>query len=184
MHKKTLQFLIILLLPFLIVNKVIAQNNFDLSPEMKELTDFLIDAKNNSYASGDESIIKSLDDGAKEITYTQNNYKYCDIWYGETHFTGKEIVWKNEKVIWSMNFYGFVNLSEDIPEEFDKFHKEALRKAPKEYPFRGPMYYNSKDLLYINDVQGNIENFLGTERIIYKGYEIFRLYYHGGIIKY
>ena len=57
--------------------------------------------------------------------------------------------------------------SKKIPEEFSKFHKEALREVPKEYPFRGPKYYSSKDFLYINDVQGNVENFSGAERVIY-----------------
>ena len=50
-------------------------------------------------------------------------------------------------------------------------------------PFRGLKYYKERDFEYFNKVEGNITRFSGLERILFKGKEIYRRIYHGGLIK-
>jgi len=146
------------------------------------LSVFLIKAKTETYASGDESKVIKLKDGSKEINFSLNNFKYRDRYYGEYNFSGEEIVWENDKAYWSMNYFGITNLKIDFPKNFPEFLKEALRKVPEKYPFRGPKFYSNGDFEYINDINGSIDDFYGIEKIFYKGAEIYKLYYHGGII--
>ena len=143
---------------------------------------FLIKAKTETYASGDESKVIKLNDGCKEINYALNEFKYRDRYYGEYNFSGEEIVWKNDKAFWSMNYFGITNNKIEFPKNFPEFLKEALRKVPRDSPFRGPKIYSNGDFAYVNDINGAIDDFHGIEKIFYKGVEIYKLYYHGGII--
>lgn len=146
------------------------------------LSTFLVDAKIETYASGDESKIIECGEGCKEINYSLGGFKYRDRYYGEYNFSGEEIVWWKDKVIWSMNYFGITSDSEGVPDQFPEFLKEALRNVRKEQPFRGPEYYKREKYEYINEVEGDLADFRGVEKILYEGREIYRLYYHGGKI--
>jgi hypothetical protein len=146
------------------------------------LARFLVNAKTEGYASGVESRIRKLPDGGQEASFTEGDYAYRDRWYGDSQFSGEEIVHHKSKPVWSMNFYGWTE-GTHIPAEFPKFHKAALRRVTAETPFRGPAFYQEGDFAYTNDVTGSIHNFSGVERVFYQGKEIFRLLYHGGDLR-
>ena len=62
-----------------------------------------------------------------DYSYQENNYTYLDSFFGAENFSGQEIVYKDEKPCWSMNYYGRV-----IEENFNgDFLKEALYKLMK-----------------------------------------------------
>lgn len=145
---------------------------------------FLVQAKIQTYASGDETIIKKCEAGCKEITYSNGYFRYRDRYFGEYNFCGEEIVWQNDTPKWSMNYIGFTYNSMKIPEEFPHFLKEALQKVDKDYPFRGPRLYSKNEFEYTNSYEGNLKDFNGIERIKFNGKEIYKLYYHGGEIVY
>ena len=71
-----------------------------------ELSKFLAKAKIATYASVGEANERTLDDGAKELTFEDGKFKYRDRYYGFNPFIGQEVVSQNGKIIWSMNYYG------------------------------------------------------------------------------
>ena len=145
-----------------------------------ELSKFLVKAKIATYASGINANKRVLKDGAKELTFESDGYKYRDRYYGFNPFVGEEIVWKDNKIIWSMNYFGKIFSNIISEKEVYKFLQSALRQVKEERPFRGPNYFKSGDLEYIDESTGDIHNFIGVEKILFKGQEIYRLNYHGG----
>ncbi len=148
------------------------------------LARFLVKAKTEGYASGDESRIRKLSDGGLEAGgLADGQFTYRDRWYGETAFSGEEVVHYRGRPVWSMNFFGATSKGARIPAEFPKFHKSALRRVTADLPFRGPLFHQEGDLVYVNDVTGSVRQFSGVERVLYRGQEIFRLVYHGGLLE-
>ena len=145
-----------------------------------DLKNFLVQAKINTYANEKKSIKKILKDGSKKLTYLKNNFKYRDRYFGSNPFVGEEIVWQDEKIIWSMNYYGAIT-SDILPTKnvYD-FLKLALQKVQEDSPFRGPSNFIDGNFEYIDNNTGDIDFFRGEEIIKYKNKEIYRLYYHGG----
>jgi hypothetical protein len=58
-----------------------------------------------------------------------------------------------------------------------------MNQVKEDRPFRGPQSLKGNDYEYLDESQGNVEQFTGTERIYYRGREIYRLHYHGGRVK-
>ena len=144
----------------------------------KELVDFLIKAKQATYAGkGAEtasSRVKSHD-----LIYREGDYMYYDTYLGGDKFAGEEALWISEVPYWSMNYVGRVtgeNFSGD-------FLKEALLRVPEDKPFRGPDEYTDGDYSYKCEICGEYDWFQGYETISYKGAVIYECYFHGGLIK-
>ena len=146
-----------------------------------ELKQFLIKAKLNSYSSGREGM--KLTDGSKELTFQEQGFSYRDRYLGENPFIGEEVVWQADRVIWGMNFYGRV-LNAVVPAaQIYTFLQKAMRQVKENRPFRGPETFKEQDFEYRDESQGAIEEFMGVERILYKGEEVYRLDYQGGSVK-
>ena len=149
---------------------------------MNELAKFLVEAKKNTYASVGESGEIILEDGSKELVYEENDLKYKDRYFGFNPFIGEEVVQKDGKTIWGMNYYGKILRKTISEKQVYNFLKEALSRVDKENPFRGPDNYKKEGFEYRNKVKGNIKNFKGVEIILYKGEEVYKLEYHGGML--
>ena len=145
-----------------------------------ELKEFLIKAKANSYASGREGT--KLPHDGKELSFAEHEFTYTDRYYGENPFIGEEIIWKNGRVVWGMNFYGGVSSKTAPVGEVYKFLQQALRAAKDDQPFRGPEYFAYQEFEYHNEIHGTLEAFNGVERIFYQDEEVYKLTYHGGIV--
>ena len=148
-----------------------------------ELNEFLVKAKISTYASEGERGEAILDDSSKELIYEKGNFKYRDRYFGFKAFVGEEIVWKEGKAIWGMNYYGEITSNPVSDKEIYTFLQKCLRQIKKERPFRGPTSFKEGDFEYIDESQGEIDKFTGVEKILYKGEVVFFLNYHGGIIK-
>ncbi len=148
-----------------------------------DLSGFLFRAKISTYATVGEGGEKFLKDGSKEFVYQEKDYKYRDRYFGFNPFIGQEIVRKNDKLIWGMNYYGSIAYNIVSEKMVYEFLKKALQTVPKAKPFRGADHYTRNDFEYHNKSKGTIEKFTGTEKIYYKGQEIYSLHYHGGLIK-
>ena len=61
--------------------------------------------------------------------------------------------------------------------------EEALRKADKEMPFRGPEYYQSGEYTYKSNVVGDFCWFQGYEEIYCNNEKVYECYFHGGVMK-
>lgn len=145
-----------------------------------ELKQFLIHAKLNSYSTGKEG--KKLSDGGKEFRVEADGFTYQDWYIGENLFIGREIVWQMGQVVWGMNFYGRV-VRDIVPaKQIYTFLQKAMRQIKEERPFRGPDTFKEDDFVYDDKSQGTVEGFMGVERILYRGQEVYRLDYHGGSV--
>lgn len=144
----------------------------------KELVDFLIRAKQATYAGkGAETVSSRV--GSHDLIYREGQYMYYDTYLGGDKFAGEEALWISEIPFWSMNYVGRV-----IGENFSgDFLKEALLRVPEDKPFRGPSEYTDGDYTYKCDIDGGYEWFQGKEIISLKGNLIYECYFHGGLIK-
>ncbi|MBT4175186.1 hypothetical protein HOC80_05325 [archaeon] len=148
-----------------------------------ELKEFLIKAKKATYASTGEGGEKVLEDGSKELIFKEATFKYRDRYFGFDPFVGEEIVWKEDQLIWAMNYYGKI-FGEQVPaKEIYTFLKKALNLVEEKRPFRGPSELEEGDFKYVDVNNGTLEMFEGKEEIFYKGELVYFLYYHGGFLK-
>ena len=148
-----------------------------------KLEQFLVKAKTNTYASEGEGSEEILADGSKELTFQENEFKYRDRYLGFNPFIGEEIVWHGDRVVWAMNYYGTVFDEVVSAEQVYRFLGKAMRQVEEDRPFRGPRSFKEQDFEYMDESKGTVEGFVGIERILHKGQEIYRLDYHGGSIR-
>ncbi|MBS3139680.1 hypothetical protein J4479_01610 [Candidatus Woesearchaeota archaeon] len=147
-----------------------------------ELVNFVVKAKKQTYASGNPA--KKLEDGFEEFFYEEGDYRYRDRYHARDPrpFGGEEIVWQNGKAVWIMNYYGYMLSDKIDSKKVYGFLRKAMSRIDKQRPFRGPSHFKEEDFKYIDKSEGDLDNFIGTERILYTGEEVYRLEYHGGRI--
>lgn len=81
-----------------------------------------------------------------------------------------------------MNYYGFM-LSDAVgSNEVYGFLRKAMGLVEEHRPFRGASNFKEGDFEYNDKSQGDITRFRGTEAIFFKGKEVYRLEYHGGVL--
>lgn len=141
--------------------------------DLGELTNFIVKAKKNGYAGGQEKRREA--DGSKTFTFQEGNFHYTDNYAGSSQAPGSEIVrWQREdgQRIWHMAYFGGMDLqvwgNEELRDSTFRFLKEALMQVNSDYPYRGPKVYENKDFLYVMRVDGDIKKFSGTEGIYKK----------------
>ena len=77
---------------------------------------FIVEAKKNSFASSAKNI-ESSRPNSKDYSYRKYDYFYHDSHVGNNNFIGQEIIWKNEKIYWGLNYKGEL-LVNDAPSGF------------------------------------------------------------------
>jgi hypothetical protein len=147
----------------------------------EEFKNFLMDAKKNTYASGNGSLIDPIRKGSKDLPFKKGEFAYMDSYFGELDFVGQEIVWHHDHPIWGMNYYGYTyNPIEGFPD----FLFECLKQVQNEAPFRGPEEFHKDHFAYHCTWEGDLSNFKGEEYIQFKNEVIYKLTFHGGQIRY
>ena len=152
----------------------------------KEFLEFLVKAKKSTYANSNAPKVLSSRLKSKDYEFTDGKFTYHDTYFGGVKFIGEEVVYYNDNILWGMNYYG-VTLDDSLTEELmDKVLRVALMKVGKDkdiIPVRGPKEFVNEDYLYTFNVDGDMENFVGTERIYKDKKLIYELKCHGGILK-
>lgn len=152
---------------------------------MMKIKEFLIKAKKVTYAAGGAEVDPQRP-GFKELEYTEGDLNYRDSYTGYYMAPGQEVVRLNGKPVWHMTYSG--GMKKEYHGDYDFVHKvfEFLKKCltlvPEDKPYRGPEEFEEGDLRYTSELQGDFENFVGTEKIYYKGKEVFKQVYTGGAI--
>ena len=151
----------------------------------QEIKKFLVVAKRATYANGMAKKVESLRPGSHDYHFKQGEFIYHDTYFGGKKFIGEEVVYKNNQPIWAMNYHGQAldkNLSEA---SVDQALRPALMKVGEGdiLPLRGPKEFINGDWRYTFEVNGKINDFVGTEKIFFRGRVVYRLYCHGGEIK-
>ena len=149
------------------------------SMDIDKMIAFLLVAKKNTYAAS-KNRVDSCRKNSCDFRYEdKSGYTYLDSYIGGEKFAGEEVVWLQDKPIWSMNYAGRTmgeNFSSD-------FLKEVLMEVPVDLPFRGPEIYTKGDYHYHCKVEGEFIWFQGYEEIFYMDKKIYECYFHGGNIR-
>ena len=151
--------------------------------KMNNLTKFLQKAKKRTFASKIARPTTNLN-GSKEYKYQEGDLIYRDCYFGSTVDTGQELVFKKNKLIWSMSYRGgMIQGSEKMARTCFSFLKKCLRNFPPNFPVRGPSRKEEGDFKYKNNWDGDLEDFVGEEKIFWKGKQIYFRNYIGGVGK-
>ena len=150
----------------------------DKMSDINRLIEFRLEASINTYAACmNETDTTRLN--SHDFTYSNGSYTYHDTYVGGEQFAGEEAIWYEGRSQYAMNYIGRV-LSQNFSGDF---LKEALRKADKKMPFRGPEYYQSGQYIYKCNVVGDFSWFQGYEEIYCDNEKVYECYFHGGIMK-
>lgn len=161
--------------------------SFKLGFDIGELVKFLLRAREHGYAGSSEKVKNPQRPGFKEFPpHVEGDFEYIDSYAGNYYAPGQEVIRFKGIPVWNMAYNGGM-----LPEyhgdlDFSKktygFLKKALSYVQPKRPFRGPKRFAEDDFEYFDKSEGDITNFKGTERILYKGKEVFRQDYIGGLI--
>ena len=149
--------------------------------EKEQLKRFIFGASSKTYASGDKSIQQKQIDDSITITFGEGDYKYNDNYFGGEPYGGREVVFFKNKPIWMMVYYGFVHKNVETKEVYP-FLIESLSNTILDMPYRGPTLFKKGNLKYTNDFNGDVDNFVGIEKIFKDGICIYEAKYMGGFI--
>ena len=81
-----------------------------------------------------------------------------------------------------MVYYGAVS-DTSLSDQIYPFLKKALLNFTNDAPYRGPAKFSESDWRYVNKIEGEFENFSGTETISLNGDEVYRAKYQGGLVE-
>jgi hypothetical protein len=120
--------------------------------------------------------------GSHQLEYTSGNLLYRDVYFGEAHFAGQEVVYHRSDPLWSMCYAGgwTIPLDSNEIQRLAGILQAALREVPAESPFRGPPSFSDPPYHYHNQVRGNLNRFEGSETMEREGVVLYRLVYMGG----
>jgi hypothetical protein len=154
---------------------------------LSQLAAFLASAKRNGYAArADQAAVSPALAGSRHLEYRAGRFGYRDIYFGMARFAGQETVTLDQRVIWSMVYAGGVapGIADEaeIAVTYDCL-RQALRMVKAERPFRGPRTFAIGAFWYVDESDGDIASFSGTERILRDGAPVYRLDYNGGLIR-
>lgn len=144
----------------------------------RQLAAFMLRAKRSTYAAKGREAAPTRP-ASHDFAYREGAYLYRDSYFGGECFAGEEVIWREERPVWSMNYAGRVTgvgFSGD-------FLKEALLLGTLEEPYRGPVLYTKGEYAYLCRVEGDMEWFCGQEEILLGGRRIYACRFHGGEIR-
>jgi len=144
------------------------------------LAAFLVEAKKNTYASGSGKAASSRK-ASHDLSYRSGDFAYLDSYFGGVAFGGEEAVYFKDDPVWTMNYYG-KTLIPNVPQGFIETLKAALMQVQPAAPYRGPAELRNGQFLYTCTSNGGLDFFHGVEAISHAGKEIYRLYFHGGLV--
>lgn len=148
---------------------------------LKKLREFLLLASKSTYASEDSSIRTKQKDNSTTITFKSGDYSYHDNYFGGEPYGGREVIFYKNKPIWMMVYYGWV-LQGNNTDNIYKILTKALREATLQMPYRGPKKLIDSNMTYLNNVNGDLVNFNGEEKILDDKIIVYTARYMGGVI--
>ncbi|MBF8263796.1 MAG: hypothetical protein HW387_1461 [Parachlamydiales bacterium] len=141
-----------------------------------QLVNFIADARAATYASGKKA---ELGEG-KHYFFENGEFAYRDIYYDQAKtFQGQEVVFKNNKPIWSFSYRGSVESDERAHGIFS-FLRQSLRELKLTARLHTVCSSSSGKWNYQCSGLGNFEEFSGQEVIDYEGVRVYLMQYFGG----
>ena len=150
---------------------------------LEELHAFIIKAKSATYV-GDGQTTDPCRPGSHDLKFQEEPFSYLDSYFGGSDFIGQEVVYFKAQPVWAMNYYGRILEPEHIrAEEAGNMIKASLSKMYAEDRFLGGFEHETEGLHYTDTSQGKVDSFSGKEWIVRAGLRVYKLDYHGGLIK-
>lgn len=117
------------------------------------------------------------------LVYQEGNLRYEDEYFGEDRFQGQEVIYRDNKPVWGMVYYGGIvkQAKVDSQNEFG-FLKRALMTKAQKARLNGKAVYSERNRVYRCQVQGGWINFRGNEKIITNGKIVCEIFFAGGMI--
>ena len=130
----------------------------------EKLRKFLIDSNYAGYAGGNEKKWIKESDGSTTIHFEKELWKSHDNFFGGEPYGGRTIVFYKNKPIWMMVYCGWVveNMETNI---IYQTLRNALKKMPADYPFRGPKKYEEAGFFIKIHGRGISKNFLEKKKL-------------------
>jgi hypothetical protein len=147
-----------------------------------KLIEFIVKASKATYDNGDESIWIKESDKSSTLKYAEGEFSFHDNFFGGEQYGGREVVFFQGNPIFMMTYYGKVIESITDLKAIYGFLQESLRQKTVEYPLRGPKEYIKGDMKYTFELEGDIKEFIGYEKIYSKGEEIYTATFTGGLV--
>ena len=145
------------------------------------LKQFLFDSNKAGYAAGDvKKWIKEPDDSTT-ISFEKGPWRSHDNFFGGEPYGGRTIVFLEGKPYWMIVYYGWVAETVESNPVY-RVLRNALMQMPKDYPYRGPKEYKDRGYTYTNSWKGEVDRFVGEEKIQQGGKLIYRANYMGGLV--
>ncbi|MBL1240429.1 MAG: hypothetical protein COB13_001150 [OCS116 cluster bacterium] len=150
---------------------------------MMELEAFIVAAKAACYVGGG-AVAKPCRTDAHDLSFSDGDWKYLDSYFGGSDFIGQEVVWYKDTAIWAMNYYGYIMQPALInAQQAGGVIKNSLSLLYAKNRFLGGFEHVVGDYAYRDANKGDVMQFHGVEIILFEGEEVYRLDYHGGVIK-
>src|SRR5258708_37835186 len=160
---------------------LVLENRMKAALDIAVLARFLIDAHRNTYADKKAAKVPATRLRSFDYRFARGDLAYHDTHFGMRDFIGAEVIYRQDVPIWGMNYYGVI-LGDDAAErEVYDFLRDALKQECVEIePARGPRSYRHSSWSYANTIEGQLDDFCGTELIHLGDRLLYRCRYHGG----
>jgi hypothetical protein len=148
-----------------------------------ELTNFLLEARTKTYASGGGKVTPALLKNTYQSEYREGDWFYRDVFYGGNGiFMGLEAVYFQDSAVWGMSYYG--NHKGMSEKEIDKILREALMENWETTRTWRKVEWTDGKHTYVcePDFEGSIDEMSGAEKILENGKEIYHFFYAGGLL--
>lgn len=145
--------------------------------DLDALIAFRLEANVNTYAAFMNEVDATRPQ-SHDFRYESGDFLYHDTYIGGERFAGEEAIWRHGISVYAMNYIGRV-----LNDRFSgNFLKEALRKADRTMPYRGPEYYQAGEYTYRCKVTGDFGWFQGYEEIHWHNTKVYECLFHGGVL--
>lgn len=150
---------------------------------LEQLNTFVVHAKAASYVGGGtHSLPYRL--GSHDLQFHEGGFSYLDSYFGGTDFIGQEVVYFQGRPVWAMNYYGhIVEPARITARQVGEIIQQSLSHMYGEGRFLGGFEYTVDNNVYRDSSEGDVASFTGLEQIVRDGIVVYRLNYHGGLIK-
>jgi Domain of unknown function (DUF5680) len=150
---------------------------------LDELAGFLVEAHRQTYANKKAVLAPSTRLNSVDYHFECGEFAYHDTYFGVRDFIGEEIIYRAERPIWGMNYFGvLLGAALDEKKVYGFLRDALMQDCVGIVPARGPTSHADGDWRYSNSVNGELDGFVGLEEIFRAGEPVYRAQYHGGCI--
>lgn len=149
--------------------------------KLKDIEEFIINARVNTYASDDGKVDGVLD-GSTQLEYHESDWLYRDVYYtGRNTFYGMETIFYKNKPVFGMSYYG--NWGSMTEKDIDDILRGALVSNTRTRLYEKVDWQKDNfDYTCDPDFTDNISEIGGTEKILKNGDQVYIFYYAGSIL--